>query len=369
MTGAVTNPVWPLVAAARLAEPTWLPLPVQAAAGELAGCVEPQAAAAVAEKAAGYDAFVLGCGLGNNAATRTFVRAAVAQPGKAGRGSGHADQVAEEQGAGATHVAAAHLIDADGLNCLAALPDWPRRSPPRTVLTPHPAEMALGRAGWRLAGSGLALGAACEQAAAGGCTVLLKGPYTVVAAPAGLLGVLPIATPALATAGSGDVLSGIVGGLLAQGLELFAGGLRRGLPPRAGRACRQGGAWPRRGHCFRPAAATARRSPFSGLEAAVQEPFMSTVPPVLTAANTRIVVDMLSNVPDDLIARYRMIEVPTLVILGEDAYQNKHELSEEAFYEKFAAAKALPTTSQPLPAFLALPTSARFVRGPNTSAP
>ena len=221
VTGAVTRPVWPLVAA-RLAEPTWLPLPVQAAAGELAGCVEPQAAAAVAEKAAGYDAFVLGCGLGNNAATRTFVERLLPSRGKAGRGSGHADQVAEEQGAGATHVAAAHLIDADGLNCLAALPDWPRRLPPRTVLTPHPAEMA------RLCG--LEVGTvvarrwelAREQAAAWGCTVLLKGPYTVVAAPAGLLGVLPIATPALATAGSGDVLSGIVGGLLAQGLEPFA---------------------------------------------------------------------------------------------------------------------------------------------------
>jgi NAD(P)H-hydrate epimerase len=52
--------------------------------------------------------------------------------------------------------------------------------------------------------------------------VLLKGPYTVVAAPDGWLAVVPIATPALATAGSGDVLAGIVGALLAQGVAPFA---------------------------------------------------------------------------------------------------------------------------------------------------
>lgn len=77
---------------------------------------------------------------------------------------------------------------------------------------------------------------------------------------------------------------------------------------------------------------------------------MSTVPPILNLTNTRIVVDTSSNVPDELLARYRMIEVPTLVIFGEESYQNKHELSEAAFYQKFAAAKALPTTSQPPPA-------------------
>lgn len=77
---------------------------------------------------------------------------------------------------------------------------------------------------------------------------------------------------------------------------------------------------------------------------------MSTIPPVLNLDNTRIVVDTSSNVPDELIARYRMIEVPTLVIFGEESYENKYELSEAAFYEKLAAAKAPPTTSQPPPA-------------------
>jgi NAD(P)H-hydrate epimerase len=68
--------------------------------------------------------------------------------------------------------------------------------------------------------------------------VLLKGPYTVVAHPDGWLGVLPIATPALATAGSGDVLAGAIGGLLAQGLEpLAAACVGSWLHGMAGLAC------------------------------------------------------------------------------------------------------------------------------------
>jgi DegV family protein with EDD domain len=48
-----------------------------------------------------------------------------------------------------------------------------------------------------------------------------------------------------------------------------------------------------------------------------------------------------------------MIEVPTLVIFGEESYRNKHELSEQDFYTKLAASKVSPTTSQPPPAYFA----------------
>jgi fatty acid-binding protein DegV len=50
---------------------------------------------------------------------------------------------------------------------------------------------------------------------------------------------------------------------------------------------------------------------------------------------------------------YRMIEVPTLVIFGDQSFQNKHELSEADFYTKLASSKTLPTTSQPPPAYFA----------------
>ena len=112
------------------------------------------------------------------------------------------------------------VIDADGLNCLAQIDGWPAQLPDACILTPHPAEMG------RLCGlCGRSDGAAWElataMAATWQCVVLLKGPYTVIAAPGGWLAVLPVATAALATAGSGDVLAGVIGGLLAQGLDPF----------------------------------------------------------------------------------------------------------------------------------------------------
>jgi NAD(P)H-hydrate epimerase len=114
------------------------------------------------------------------------------------------------------------IIDADGLNLLAQLPDWAGQLPPRTILTPHPGEMA------RLMGISLAelkqrdrVAVAQEQAAKWGHVVLLKGAYTVVAEPNGRTHILPFANPALGAAGSGDVLSGVIVGLLAQGLEPY----------------------------------------------------------------------------------------------------------------------------------------------------
>lgn len=114
------------------------------------------------------------------------------------------------------------VIDADGLNILAGMADWPKRLPTNTVLTPHPGEMA------RLMGVPLGqvkdhdrVGLAREKAAEWKCVVLLKGAFTVVAAPDGRVMILPFATPALATAGSGDVLSGVIVALLGQGLDPF----------------------------------------------------------------------------------------------------------------------------------------------------
>jgi NAD(P)H-hydrate epimerase len=62
---------------------------------------------------------------------------------------------------------------------------------------------------------------ATEQAAAWNQVVVLKGAYTVVAAPDGRTTVIPFSTPVLATAGTGDVLAGSIAGLLAQGLSPY----------------------------------------------------------------------------------------------------------------------------------------------------
>ncbi|HEY2086436.1 MAG TPA: NAD(P)H-hydrate dehydratase [Mycobacterium sp.] len=107
------------------------------------------------------------------------------------------------------------LIDADGLTILAAHPDMlaSRRAP--TVLTPHAGEFA------RLAGAPPGddrIGATRKLADAFGATVLLKGNVTVVADPGGPVYLNPAGQSWAATAGSGDLLSGMIGALLAAGL-------------------------------------------------------------------------------------------------------------------------------------------------------
>ncbi|MDW8350875.1 MAG: NAD(P)H-hydrate dehydratase [Anaerolineae bacterium] len=113
------------------------------------------------------------------------------------------------------------VCDADALNVLAQMPNWPARLPRMTVLTPHAGEMA------RLAGMTIddvqadRIGHALQCADAWGHVVVLKGAHTVIAAPERRGAVLPFANPAMATAGTGDVLAGCIAGLMAQGLAPF----------------------------------------------------------------------------------------------------------------------------------------------------
>ena len=108
-------------------------------------------------------------------------------------------------------------LDAGALGALSAAPGWWDRIRREAVLTPHPGELA------RLSGAvGSDPEARAEAARSAGLAwrqvVVLKGARTLVAAPDGSLSVAPFVLPGLATAGTGDVLAGIVGGLLAQGL-------------------------------------------------------------------------------------------------------------------------------------------------------
>lgn len=102
-----------------------------------------------------------------------------------------------------------------------ALPALPDRLAPHVVLTPHAGELAsllqrLGGTEDREAVEAATLSAARDAAARTGATVLLKGAVTLVAAPSGHVYSQSDGTPWLATAGSGDVLAGIIGALLAQ---------------------------------------------------------------------------------------------------------------------------------------------------------
>ncbi|MDI1282141.1 NAD(P)H-hydrate dehydratase [Brevundimonas sp.] len=148
----------------------------------------------LAELAEGLDAVVIGPAAGINDATVAHVQAL------AGTG-------------------AALVIDADGLTVFAGWPtDLFAVLDRDDVLTPHEGEFR------RLFPDLLALGreqAATEAAVRAGAVIVLKGPRTVIAAPDGRRVINDNGTPWLATAGSGDVLAGMIGGLLAQRMDSF----------------------------------------------------------------------------------------------------------------------------------------------------
>jgi hydroxyethylthiazole kinase-like uncharacterized protein yjeF len=110
------------------------------------------------------------------------------------------------------------VLDADGLNALDGDLDVLARRPAATLVTPHAGEYA------RLAGEKVGddrVAAARRLAERAGAIVVLKGSRTVVADPTGRATINTTGGPWLATAGTGDVLSGIVGALAAIGLPAF----------------------------------------------------------------------------------------------------------------------------------------------------
>jgi NAD(P)H-hydrate epimerase len=117
------------------------------------------------------------------------------------------------------------VLDADGLKLVGQMPDWPKRLPPLTILTPHPGEMSV------LTGLPVAdiqqdrVAIAEHYAREWGHIVVLKGAFTVVASPGVDTAIIPVATPALARAGTGDVLAGLIVGLRAQGTDAYPAAL------------------------------------------------------------------------------------------------------------------------------------------------
>jgi NAD(P)H-hydrate epimerase len=114
------------------------------------------------------------------------------------------------------------VIDADALNALAQTYRWWESLKAPAVLTPHPGEMGrlLGKTVPQVQDDRVAT--AQQAASEWGQVVVLKGAHTVIASPDGRTAISPFANPALASAGTGDVLSGIIGALLAQGMLPYA---------------------------------------------------------------------------------------------------------------------------------------------------
>lgn len=114
------------------------------------------------------------------------------------------------------------VIDADGLNNLSALEQWWTLLPEGTVITPHPGEMGRLCHGTKVSGGHIdRLELARQKAREWQVIVVLKGTCTIIADPTGRTRINWWGTPALATAGTGDVLAGMVAGFLAQHMQPF----------------------------------------------------------------------------------------------------------------------------------------------------
>ncbi len=227
VTLAVPQSIYPILAS-QMIETTWLPLADEGgvisgkAFDDLFVIPSPEGARNLSDNArdsssqrtllgmTDFNSAAIGCGLGTEETTKRFLSSFVEAL--------HASRTSLQM-----------LVDADGLRLLATIPNWHNKIPKPCVLTPHPGEMS--------AMTGLTtseiqkdrLGIAQRYAKEWGHIVLLKGAFTVIASPDGRTMLEPFATPALAKAGSGDVLSGIIGGLLAQKVEPFEAAIAGGF--------------------------------------------------------------------------------------------------------------------------------------------
>jgi ADP-dependent NAD(P)H-hydrate dehydratase / NAD(P)H-hydrate epimerase len=184
--------------AMKLAEATYHLLPPESASPQ-------ERAQSILDALIGYKALVVGPGLGQDEATGAFL---------------------DHLFAGVKAMPASKrprmIVDADGLNHLAKVERFWEHLPPYTVITPHPGEMTRLRGGQPVSGGGPDRLDVVRQAARDwNLVVVLKGAATLIGAPDGRLRINWSGNPALASAGTGDVLSGATGGLLAQGLDPY----------------------------------------------------------------------------------------------------------------------------------------------------
>ena len=219
VTVAAPRPVLPIVAA-RLAEATFQPLP------DSLGVVSADAVPILSKALEGYRAILIGPGLTHEKEAIAFLERLLGGELSSQRRMGFSTAAALASIAPSTRVSLPPLVlDADGLNILSDREEWWKLLPEASVLTPHPGEMARLTKLERDEIEADRIGVASRFSRSWGHVVVLKGAFTVVAAPDGRTVVMPFANPALATAGSGDVLAGAIAGIRAQGLDAFEAAL------------------------------------------------------------------------------------------------------------------------------------------------
>ncbi len=233
VTLAVPSPLH-TVLAGHLPEATWLLLPHEL------GVIDVSAAEVLLQNLGRTTAMLIGPGFGLEETTQEFIEKLLSAPVPVRKTTARigfvaAGEMAAKPSSSETLQLPPLVVDADGLKLLARLQNWWQRLPAPTVLTPHPGEMSV------LCGLPVAeiqanrIEVARRFASEWGHVVVLKGAFTVIAAPDGRTATIPIATSALAHGGTGDLLAGMITGLRAQGIEAYtAAWLAAWLHARAG---------------------------------------------------------------------------------------------------------------------------------------
>lgn len=191
ITIAVPTPLVSIIAS-QLREPTYIHLPHDG------WDMSEQASQTIIDNLRGYQTLLIGPGLGQHEATKSVLSTVL-----------NSEDLPSL------------ILDADALNILSQQDEWWNRMPAGSIITPHPGEMArltdkdtsyVNANRWQLAR---------EKAKEWDVVVVLKGAHTIVASPEGQVGVIPFKTDALGTAGTGDVLAGLIAGLRAQDISAF----------------------------------------------------------------------------------------------------------------------------------------------------
>lgn len=219
--------------AGSLLEATWLLFPHDM------GVLSAEAAPLIRKEAVNFTAMLIGPGWGREKTTGELLERllntgkSTDATAKGRQNIGFSSRTAEPEAQPEAMKMPSLVIDADGLNLLSEMTAWWTLLPEGTILTPHPGEMA------RLSGTttedvqSRRWQMAEEKAREWNVVLVLKGAHTLVAAPDGRVTALAFKTSALAKAGTGDVLAGVIVGLLAQGLPPYdaalAGGFLHGM--------------------------------------------------------------------------------------------------------------------------------------------
>ena len=213
VTTAVPAPLHDVLAG-QFPESTWILLPHEM------GVISADAVRVVNSNLDRATAILIGPGFGLEDTTREFLHKLLSESKSAITGDiGFVHEA--ESGSTTKGLQKPVVVDADGLKLISKIADWYKLLPSRSILTPHPGEMSVitGLSTQEIQANRIAI--AAEYSKKWGHIVVLKGAYTIISAPDGQMAVVPVASAALAEAGTGDVLAGLIVGLRSQGVEAY----------------------------------------------------------------------------------------------------------------------------------------------------